>query len=85
MSSARKLPRKDEENAHLLKVMLEMQRLSGKYPEGMLGVLIRHLRTSTSPRHQLRIRAALDGLLATMPLSDPDLIDKPQPISNYVQ
>jgi hypothetical protein len=70
MSITRKLPRDYRKDTELLDMMLEMKRLSGKYPDEMLGIIVSHLRTSTSREEQLRIRAALDGLIATMPLGD---------------
>jgi hypothetical protein len=75
MPSIRKLPRNHKEETELLDTMLEMQRLSGKYPEEMLGLLIHHLKVSTSKKDQLRVRNALNELLATMPLNDCELID----------
>jgi hypothetical protein len=68
MPIARKLLRNYRKDTALLDMMLEMKHLSGKYPDEMLGIIIFHLRTSTSRGERLRVRAALDGLIAIMPL-----------------
>ena len=51
---------------------------------GELGILLDHLRTSTSEERLSWVRAALDELLAPMPLKDRELIDDRALVSNCV-
>lgn len=70
MPTPAKLPRNRRKETELFDMTLEMQHLSGKYPDEMLGVIIYHLRTSTTEEQRSRVRKELDGLIATLPLSD---------------
>jgi hypothetical protein len=76
-----KYHRKQTARANLL---LGMKDFSNEYPNEVSSVLIECLTIFASREQQLQVRAALDGLLTAMPLTDSELMNELEPISTLI-